>query len=126
MKRRHFFKIIGSIFGLATIAVTDISIQLSEKVHKQKYKPIKVSEIKNTINFYDDLIITSVNNKINVFSSKCTHLGCKINSYKDEDIICPCHGSRFYTDGKVIKGPADKNLKKMEFEIFNDEIHIRS
>jgi hypothetical protein len=27
---------------------------------------------------------------------------------------CPCHGSRFSFDGKVLTGPADHDLEKIE------------
>ena len=32
------------------------------------------------------------------------------NSF-DETWDCPCHGSRFDLDGKLIEGPAKENLK---------------
>ena len=42
-------------------------------------------------------------------SAVCTHLGCIIGSSK-EGFLCPCHGSRYDPTGKVIGGPAPRNL----------------
>ena len=42
-------------------------------------------------------------------STTCTHLGC-IVGLSDTGFACPCHGSRFDTDGKVTGGPAPRAL----------------
>jgi len=48
---------------------------------------------------------------LSVVSAKCTHVGCTIAWNSDEKTWdCPCHGSRFTTDGKVIHGPANTDL----------------
>jgi Rieske Fe-S protein len=45
------------------------------------------------------------------FSAICPHQGCLVGSVVDNEIICPCHGSKFSgTDGSVIQGPATQPL----------------
>lgn len=42
---------------------------------------------------------------------RCPHLGCALKWNKFEHTWdCPCHGSRFESDGKLIDGPATENL----------------
>ena len=46
-------------------------------------------------------------------SAVCTHLGCITNWKPDQGIIaCPCHGSKFDTEGSKIEGPAPKSLPR--------------
>jgi len=49
--------------------------------------------------------------KITEMSAVCTHLGCIVSwNASEKTFDCPCHGSRFNTQGKPINGPANKNL----------------
>lgn len=48
---------------------------------------------------------------VKAFTAICTHQGCLVSEVVDNEIICPCHGSRFSaTDGSVITGPATTPL----------------
>ncbi len=48
---------------------------------------------------------------IKAFSAICTHQGCLVGSVENNEISCPCHGSKFSaTDGSVIQGPATQPL----------------
>ncbi|HYE34826.1 FAD-dependent oxidoreductase [Methylocaldum sp.] len=50
--------------------------------------------------------------QIHAVSAVCTHLGCIVHWNKAaKSWDCPCHGSRFDAEGKVISGPAIKNLE---------------
>lgn len=45
-------------------------------------------------------------------AKRCPHLGCALRYNRAEHSWdCPCHGSRFTEGGRVINGPANKNLK---------------
>ncbi|MDQ3814060.1 MAG: FAD-dependent oxidoreductase [Armatimonadota bacterium] len=50
---------------------------------------------------------------IHTLSPLCTHMGCVVHwNPAEKSWDCPCHGSRFAADGKVIHGPALKDLEK--------------
>lgn len=58
-------------------------------------------------------VTTAVINLIKINKRRCTHLGCSLVEMEDDDSFeCPCHGSKFHKNGKIIDGPAINNLKK--------------
>ena len=49
---------------------------------------------------------------VHAVSPVCTHMGCTVTWNTAETTWdCPCHGSRFGSDGAVIQGPAVKDLE---------------
>lgn len=52
---------------------------------------------------------------IHAVSPVCTHLGCHVTfNTAETSWDCPCHGSRFDVDGRVISGPAVKDLQRRD------------
>lgn len=108
-------------WGMTTsnIAANIISDDILNKSNKfslifdsSRLNPLKnKDEMKNMVKeTYSSLI------KENIVKKKekkyCTHLGCELNYNEVTDTWdCPCHGSRFDKNGKVLEGPAQKDLE---------------
>lgn len=50
----------------------------------------------------------------------CTHLGC-IPNKNAKGWLCPCHGSVYDNSGRIISGPAPRNLEVPPYHFLNDE-----
>jgi len=66
-------------------------------------------------------IIKVTGEGIIAISLVCTHLGCTVEENKEgEGFTCPCHGSRYNKDGRLLKGPANKDLIRYRIEELED------
>jgi Rieske Fe-S protein len=53
-------------------------------------------------------------NVVHAYSAICPHLGCVLQwNSTEKSFDCPCHGSRFTCEGKVVNGPANTDLKRI-------------
>ena len=60
-----------------------------------------------------------------VFNPHCTHLGCLYAWNPGLKVFqCPCHGSVFDINGKVLAGPAPRPLDRIQFTIQNGMIQL--
>ena len=60
-----------------------------------------------------DFLLKKSSNEILAISLVCTHLGCTVRPESNK-LACPCHGSLFDANGKVERGPADRDLDKWQ------------
>ena len=61
-------------------------------------------------------------NKLVAYDIICPHQGCTVGYSSGPLLICPCHGSKFeVTTGKVVSGPAQSSLTKLNVEIGKDK-----
>jgi menaquinol-cytochrome c reductase iron-sulfur subunit len=55
---------------------------------------------------------------LTAFSPLCTHLGCAYTwQAQRKAFLCPCHGSVFSADGKVLAGPAGRSLDRYTVKV---------
>ncbi len=60
----------------------------------------------------------------------CTHLGCVPTERKnvtpsEKGWLCACHGSRYDTSGRIVSGPAPRNLDVPAYELLNNNTIIK-
>ncbi len=126
ISRRGFLKKLSWFLVLIYSLLAGLSIKRQNQLRKKETIRI-ASDIPSGVSFQDDIIIVNNKNSLVFLSSRCTHLGCKINSTENKELICPCHGSRFTLDGKVIRGPAQQPLQKLNFsrDVKSGEIIVK-
>jgi cytochrome b6-f complex iron-sulfur subunit len=116
MDRREFFWI-----GCAAIAAATVGFLVSTfrfLVPNVLYEPPSRFSIGRPSSFPPDSVTFIADRRLFVFNSDegfyvisaiCTHLGCTVKR-SATGFNCPCHGSRFDRNGRVIHGPAPSPL----------------
>jgi cytochrome b6-f complex iron-sulfur subunit len=127
--RRYFLESVGAgAIGIAAIGSILLTGEyLSPNVVKEpptKFKagsPEDYSPGSVTLNKEQKVfIVRAKEGYFYALSAVCTHLGCITNWKPEEGIVaCPCHGSKFDTEGKKIAGPAPRPLSR--FSITRDD-----
>ncbi|MEC4805773.1 MAG: cytochrome b6-f complex iron-sulfur subunit [Jaaginema sp. PMC 1079.18] len=65
-------------------------------------------------------VIVTEDNEIASYglNAVCTHLGCVVPWNASENkFICPCHGSQYNAEGKVVRGPAPLSLALVHADV---------
>ncbi|MBW2260603.1 MAG: Rieske (2Fe-2S) protein [Deltaproteobacteria bacterium] len=72
------------------------------------------------------LFIRTSEDRIAALNPECTHQKCAVQ-YKKKwgEIRCSCHGSKFTTSGKVLSGPAEKDLKSYPTTIEDGKLIVK-
>ncbi|MGH7679913.1 MAG: ubiquinol-cytochrome c reductase iron-sulfur subunit [Gemmatimonadaceae bacterium] len=54
-------------------------------------------------------VLAAANGEFRAVSPICTHRGCTVD-VQGERLVCPCHGSTYDREGRVLRGPAERAL----------------
>jgi cytochrome b6-f complex iron-sulfur subunit len=105
--------------GVIKTSSTDnkVTIALSEFAQSD-YKLIRVANYN-----YDLAIQKQKDGSFETLVLECTHAGQPLTK-TGNTYYCTLHGSQFSHDGRVLKGPADRDMKKLKTSIDNNNIVI--
>jgi isorenieratene synthase len=72
-----------------------------------------------------DAVFAVTPGKSEAISLTCTHQGCTVQKQTDGKFLCPCHGALYDTEGKVVSGPAKRNLPRFQIaQRTEDEVQL--
>ncbi|WP_254721688.1 FAD-dependent oxidoreductase [Kovacikia minuta] len=61
-----------------------------------------------------DAVYATNSNQKQALSLTCTHQGCTVQPDTKGEFHCPCHGAVFDADGRVLRGPAQRDLPRFK------------
>lgn len=140
MKRNHFLKTCG--WALAGLPFASILLHSCQGIYYAAFQqkedmlivPLSEFRMEKGDKLRDFVLIHSPygfpiciykisENTYSAALMKCTHRGCELN-VGGGIYSCPCHGSEFNTQGKVLEGPADQDLQLFKTTIDNENIYL--
>ena len=55
----------------------------------------------------------------------CTHLGCTVEWQSGQSrFVCPCHGSQYDAQGRVVRGPARRSLPLITTVVKHNQVRL--
>lgn len=139
MNRRAFLTWVGvgwlaSSLPVAIAACSSQSTQADSSPNTGGFKSVgTVAELNKTGQLLNKnspagsvLVIGSSSSNLVAVNPTCTHAGCLVEwQAAPKKFHCPCHGSDFGSDGKVLKGPAAKPLKTYTAKIEGNSVLVK-
>lgn len=124
INRRSFFRRLSLGLMLPLGLLSYFSINKSRSQNLLQQVSIHESKLTNGL-LFEGVLVSIQDEEIQFLSAQCSHLGCEIKILKEGKLICPCHGSQFDLQGRVLKGPATKNLSPLKFDyLAPDKIYV--
>ena len=126
-ERRSFFsvafKLIGTVIGLVMLwglgrfSLFSSTNRKLREVQRDLLATLKPGVPSHVPEAGAWLVMPEQGSKPKALDDRCPHLGCRyvwnaeLNRYH-----CPCHGSEFDIEGKVLRGPATKPIEILHIE----------
>jgi Rieske Fe-S protein len=95
--------------GIVTLSLTDFPALLGDSGSVR----VSVSSLSGPYpsgSIYPIVVTRETGATFYAVTSNCPHRGCVVLPFDGNSISCPCHGSEFWIDGALMRGPASTNL----------------
>jgi isorenieratene synthase len=76
----------------------------------------EVAASQGVLDYYGagDAVFAAVPGSDEAISLTCTHQGCTVQHQADGKFLCPCHGALYDAEGRVLAGPAQRDLPRFQ------------
>ncbi|HEY9627315.1 MAG TPA: Rieske (2Fe-2S) protein [Coleofasciculaceae cyanobacterium] len=96
---------------------TTVDIDKTGQILDEKFSAGKLLVIRDPINPAQVIAVNPT----------CPHAGCTVAWQKNQDsFVCPCHNSKFASNGTVQEGPAKQSLSTYTAKIENNVILVKA
>jgi len=111
MQRRSF---LGALLAAAGAGLAAAWASLSGARRAQQARRVTLEPpAADGVTFARDLLLVRSGGELRAFSARCPHLGCRLDRLEGQELVCPCHGSRFDLAGRRLAGPAAEGLRPL-------------
>ena len=104
---------LSSCASLAPVRVVPVdgAVRVSLARHPALTEPGGVLRLRLPASSQQLYVLALDNGEYAALSPICTHLGCTVN-VSGAHLVCPCHGSTYDRSGSVLRGPAERALRR--------------
>ncbi len=72
------------------------------------------------------LWVKRLGQQVIVFSSTCTHAGCRVAwDRQKQRFLCPCHGGQYDSEGRVVAGPPPQPLRRYLVKLEEGQVWVK-
>lgn len=123
-ERRGILKGLLALFGTAILSSCELPRPKAPPPRRVSLGSLSRFSSAATSLPLERLLIRRDRGGLSAMSLVCTHQTCLVNAATEtpqQELLCPCHGSRFTSGGKVIAGPARRDLPYYELSLDSDQ-----
>ncbi len=91
---------------------------------KMTFEKLEIDTFLRETKVFDLWVIKHSPTEATVYSPICPHLSCRY-AWEKNQFNCPCHGSLFDVNGKVVGGPAPRPLDTLPYKIEGGELYVK-
>jgi Rieske Fe-S protein len=104
------------------VPVTGQQVRLTLSEYPELSKPDGAIKVLPT-DWEDPIYVLADPTEFTAISPICTHRGCTVDVH-GERLVCPCHGSTYDRQGRVLRGPAERSLTRFRVTRTGDSLTI--